>query len=244
MDSVVNASNFDSFLQNRYLGDTGFFKCRDIPLTEFILDTPAAMAGTGAGVVGWGSISTTMRGLVWDDTADGSDIIRWMGTLPTDYRRSDETTDSKQTIILRAYMRKLDGTGSATDNTDLAVIATPYWHSPSYSTAGVAADGDTSIKTVNTAITKTLGTKAAATAEEAFRWYEFDLLATANFTSATVAAAARQALKPQSSFQFTLKPNETVGTDLYIELLACELWYPALMTAKDQYDRRKIRISS
>lgn len=233
---------FDSWAQDMYEAGAGFPKCLPIDLSSWCLTTGAPMPATGAGVVGYGAIASTLNGLIWDDTAAETDIIRWRGLVPADYHRSPEAFGEKNTIVLAVYARKLDTTGSATDNADLALVATPYWHSPSYTAAGVAGSGDTAIKTVNTAISNTLTVDAAAATEEAFRWYEFDLLKNANFTTAAIGSAARLALKPRSPLQILLNPQEAVGTDLAIEVLATELWYVANLTIPEQFNRRKLRL--
>lgn len=224
-----------------YVAQSGFYGRESLPLTSWRWDdngTLKAMAIATAGTVGFGYISdgnTTnqIEALIWNSTADNTDIIERNWTIPSDYHRSNERAGDRSRIMLRFRIRKLDTSGTATENATLQMKLDVAYHCPTLDLkTGLEIDGD-ALFTVQTAVVaKTIAdqiaqtaaascfipAKAAATAPASYRWMEVDI--TAAFTSAQIAA-----LKAGGTMGLKLYPSAAVGTNLALEVTDIEMVY-------------------
>ncbi|MBK8168376.1 MAG: hypothetical protein IPK64_20700 [bacterium] len=233
-------NQFDAFLRMDYRGEKGFLGRQPISIGDFVHNdngTLGNMPVVASGKVGLAFASTTQLCLQWDDTADATQAAVLGLAVPSDFRRDSGITGERSALFLVARVRKLDGTGSATDNTDLALNATMAWHNPSITDAGVESDGDTAMNALTTTAVFTdlagsavLPAKAAAGSEEKFRTFIADL-------SAGMSSAQLAALRQGAALTISLAPNETVGTDLYIEACGFELLYSRHMTPVERFLR-------
>lgn len=203
--------NIESVLRSAVKTERGVWKDIPLPLAAWTLNTGVVLAAVGAGIVGnataVAAAPSNLACIQWDDTADASDIIRTSIVLPPDFRA--QISAKAPNLILYVRARVLDGTGSATANTDLALQAQCFWHKT----------GDTALSTLAAVVANTIGaTDYVAADEEGFVLYKFDL-------TAAMSAAQLALLGPLDTFQIQLFPQEAVGTNLYIEMIGSFLVY-------------------
>jgi hypothetical protein len=180
-----------------------------LPLSSWTLNTGVVLAAVGAGSAGNANAATNLACIQWDDTADQTDIIRCSIVLPPDFRTSIDGNSPK--IVLYVKARVLDGTGSATANTNLALQADAYWHKT----------GDADLSTHSAVVSNVIGAVDYTAAQEnGFALYKFDL-------TTNMSAAQLLSLAALDTFQMRLYPNEAVGTDLYIEVIHTFVVYDA-----------------
>jgi len=161
------------------------------------------------GGVGVGAIATSFNGIIWDDTADASDTVRLDLALPGQFKQAADDTLFAPVLKFLAKCRVRDLTGSATANTDLALTAQMYFHN----------EAETSIQSLAAVVSNIIGaTDYADATEEGFAWYTFDLYAACS-------AAQKLLLKPLTTVQIVLAPDQTVGTNLYLEMLSSVIRY-------------------
>jgi hypothetical protein len=234
MSSIGN--EFDAWVMNKYApgSPSGFYRRERFDLMSFIWDdngTLKALAASTTGTVGFkyvtGGTNATdkIMGLVWNASADQTDILVKDWALPTTWKKDGGAAGSRSKIILAAKVRKLDASGSASDNADLALLAQASWHNSNLSASeNTESDGDSTINNLGTLATpvpvtfETLAgaavipTDAVADSEAAFRWMFADI--TAGMTAAQLAA-----LKPGATMTFKIYPNEAIGTNLALEVV-------------------------
>lgn len=174
------------------------------PISAFRLPGGAVLPATGVGVVGYGVMETGADGIVWNATADNTDIIRLCAALPAEFYESalDEATGAPPVeLIAETLCRVHDTTGSAAANADLALEATLAWFD----------DADTALNTLAAAVSNVLNAEHIGVT--GFAWYTFNL-------SAGMTAAQRNSLAGSSFIQLDLNPNEAIGTALALDLAA------------------------
>ena len=197
----------ENVLRNASKTERGVWKTMHLPLTAWSLNTGVVLAAVGAGTVGNANAATSLACIQWDDTADASDIIRTSIVIPPDFRAQISASTPKLVLYVRA--RVLDGTGSATANTNLELRAQCFWHKTA----------DTALSTLATPVGNVIGaTDYAAASEEGFVLYKFDL-------TGAMTAAQLALLSALDTFQIQLYPHEAVGTDLYVEVIGTFLVY-------------------
>lgn len=227
---TVYGGSFDTEMQVNYVPQGGYARVLNTPSLNLWINSSAGtlqqMPATGANVVGYGAISSTLVGLVWNATADANDQAILPLTIPADFFADTGRPGGKARLLVRVKARKRDTTGSATDNADLALTLNAHWHNSAFSADGLTeSDGDTSVSTLAAVISNTLNASSGATdgAEEKFRWYDFDV-------TAAMTDAQRQALRPGASMKLTLAPQEAVGTALAIDVLGVQVLYRGTAT--------------
>lgn len=197
----------ESVLRNASKTERGVWKTMHLPLNSWTLNTGVTLAAVGAGIVGAANAATSLACIQWDDTADASDIIRTSIVIPPDFRAQISAATPKLVLYVRA--RVLDGTGSATANTDLALQAQCFWHKTA----------DTALSTLSATVSNIIGaTDYTAATEEGFILYKFDL-------TGAMSAAQLALISALDTFQIQLYPDQAVGTDLYIEVVGTFLVY-------------------
>lgn len=162
-----------------------------IPIHSWKTGAGLTLPARADGAVGIESVdfgtSQGMDTLTWDDTADATDLAIFQFTLPGQYNpKVDE-------MKLYVRVRKFDTTGSATDNTDLALNAVLRHMDPA---AATAVD--------ETAISKVLPAKIATVTDDSWATLLYEWTG--------------EGLKPFSDCKIILAPNEAVGTALYIQV--------------------------
>lgn len=192
--------------------DIGFFEEVPVPLFSWRLASGADFAAATTNIVGYAAVETNLMALRWDPGADASDQIRLDWCLPGQFKiqtGGGEGQHGQPKLILRVKCRVLDNTGSATANTDLAFSLQCFWHK----------DGATSLSTLATAVSAVIGaTDYIAAVEEGFVWFDLDI-------TGAMTAAQLAAIDGSESITMVLGPNETVGTNLYIDLIATKIKY-------------------
>lgn len=134
-----------------------------------------------------------------------TDFIKLQTSLPSNFKPYINSRNIPY-LRLRLKVRKLDLSGSATANDDTTLIPTLSFH-------GV---GSTSVTSVAATAQVAAAADVADAAEEGAAWLEFDLVA--NMTT-----AQQQLLLARNSITIALSTSEAVGTNLAIEISACEL---------------------
>lgn len=197
----------ENVLRNASKTERGVWKTMHLPLTSWSLNTGVVLAAVGAGTAGNANTATSLACIQWDDTADASDIIRTSIVIPPDFRAQISSKTPRLVLFVRA--RVLDGTGSATANADLGLQAQCFWHKTS----------DTALSTLSATVLNVIGaTDYVAASEEGFVLYKYDL-------TAAMSTAQLALLSALDTFQIQLYPDQTVGTDLYIEVVGTFLAY-------------------
>lgn len=240
-------NQFDAWARNQYRGEKGYLRSLPLACGQFIHDdggTLKQLTAVAGGKVGFAYASSGLLCLQWDDTADDAQKAVVNLAVPADYRVDAGVTGERSALLLVARVRKLDGTGSATDNTDLKLNVTASWQNPAITDAGVETDGDAALNTLASTVsftdlagTATLPAKAASTAEEEFRTLIADI-------SGGMSSAQLLALKPGASITISIAPNEAVGTGLYIEVTSLSLHYSGHLTPTESWLRAKALRSS
>jgi len=158
-----------------------------LPLSSWTLNTGVVLAAVGAGSAGNANAATNLACIQWDDTADQTDIIRCSIVLPPDFRTSIDGNSPK--IVLYVKARVLDGTGSATANTNLALQADAYWHKT----------GDADLSTHSAVVSNVIGAvDYTASQENGFALYKFDL--TTNMSAAQLLSRRSEPICTSRSF--------------------------------------------
>lgn len=203
----ASSLNIETVLRNAQKTQRGVWKHMFIPLPAWTTTAGVPLAAIGAGAIGYAAAATSLASIKWGAAADTSgEEIQCALVIPPDFRAQVGPTTPKLVLYIRC--RTLDGTGSAT-NTDLALTAQCFWHKTS----------DTALSTLSSAVSTIVGAAAyEAAEEEGFALYKFDL--TGAMTTAQLAA-----LGPLDSFQIVLEPDQTVGTNLAIEMIGTFLMY-------------------
>jgi hypothetical protein len=165
-------------------------------LGDWFLASGASLAATGAGIVGGGSIELgtfDIVGLVWNATADASDIAALSFLVPGDF--NPKLDSAKFTL----WLRNFDTTGSATANADLEMD----WTATIFGTGDATARGKaaTTVATGSFAV----GTDVTGTAFSGFTKCVIDL--------------SGKSLKAGDHVQIAIGPNEAVGTALAVQML-------------------------
>jgi hypothetical protein len=205
---VVNKLNIGKSIQESE-PHWGYTEDFSVPLSEWTLNTGVAVGARADGGVGREAVATSLNGIVWDDTADATDIIRFDWTLPGQFKSEGVGRDDVPVLKLLVKARTRDTTGSATANADLALNAQVFFH----------AVGGTAVSTLSAAISKVVGaTDFTDATEEGFAWYEYDI-----YTAMT--AAQKSAIGPLTTMQIQLLPNEAIGTALYIDVVGTVIRY-------------------
>ncbi len=204
------------------------------PLTDFTLETGLHFAASGAGIVGAGAIMTSFIGLIWNATATTTDFMYLTRSTPGNFREPSSAnripgTSHWSEFQLQVLARKLDTTGSATENATLAMNATMNWL---YSDPNDNTDpGDTALNSLTTPAAALLDAKYGAAAEEGFKWYTFDL-------GARLQAESKR-LRPNSAFQIIMSVSAAVGAALAIEMIGARLRYRVHAAMVNRDDRRR-----
>lgn len=192
--------------------DVGFFEEIPVPLFSWRLGSGADFAAATTNIVGYAAVETTLMALRWDPGADDSDTIRLEWCLPGQFKaqtNGGNGENAQPQLILRVKARVFDNTGSATANTNLAFNCQCYWHK----------DGATAQSTLATVATVVIGaTDYIAAEEEGFVWFDLDI-------TGAMTAAQLAAIDGSESISIVLGPNETVGTNLYVDLIATKIKY-------------------
>jgi len=207
--SGANPLNIENVI-DQSAQDIGYVEDVSVPLGAWTLGAGTTIAAAGAGIVGRAAAATSLGCIQWDDTADASDIVRLDWTLPGQFK-SAQRAGIRQSPMLKLLVkaRVLDGTGSATANANLALDAQLFFHNAA----------ETALQTLSAVVTNVVGAADyAAAAEEGFAWYEYDLYA-------GMSAAQKLLALPMTTMQILLNPNETVGTNLYIEVIGTVIRY-------------------
>lgn len=233
-------NQFDSWARNHYVGDIGYTGLAELPVGSWIHDdggTLKQLAAVASGKVGLAYASSGLLCLNWDDTADANQKVVRDWTVPLDYRSDTGKTGERSAILLVLRVRKLDSTGSASDNDDLKLAVTASWHNPAVTNSGSESDGDTAINTLASSVnpetlagSSLIPTDAAATAEESFRYMVADI-------TEGMTAAQLKALVPGASLTLGIGPNEAIGTDLALEVVSPCVIYTRHLQPSNRYFR-------
>lgn len=193
----------------------GYTEDIPLPLGSWTLEDGTTIPAVGAGIVGMaqidsggGGVSTVIQ---WDDTADNNDIIRNDWCLPGQFKHRGnlEPHEARYEPILKLMVlaRLKDGTGAASPNADLALQCDPAW----------LHIGDATISTLTTAVSNTVGATDYTDSQlNGFAWYTFDLVA-------AMSTAQKNAISPGDAFAFRLHPQEAIGTNLFLEVMAARV---------------------
>jgi len=193
------------------------------PISAFRLPGGAVLPATGAGIVGYGVMETGADGIVWDDTAAATDIISLAFNTPGEFFESGldgGTGGPPVELIVRGLIRKHDTTGSATDNADLTLDADFDWFDAA----------DTALQSIAAVVAGTAASLVMAAGFSGFYWQEWNI-------TQGMTAAQRNSFAGSSYCLLSLKPNETVGTALAIDLAAVDIRlrrHAALRTRSDR----------
>lgn len=206
----------------------GFVREIPIPLSQFTLDTGAALGTTAAGNVYRGSSATNLRCISWDAAADGTDIIRLDTVLPADFHFSPSDAISTRPMLqMLLRWRLVDA--AATSNATLNLLGNARWHGSGFTqnSFGVVTEGNgqTSLNTIAADLSVNVGGGAtpadvADATEEAQRWATYD------FTAA-MTAVQRKALVPMSTFQMFWFPSAAIGANLRLDITGAIIRYRA-----------------
>lgn len=232
MESMHSPNSYgtDDFFNMDYTPGRGSFQREPLPLLSGVWNdngTLKAWAASTTGTVGFALLTTTQVGMRWEATADQTDRWQYPWQVPPTYRRDTGANTARSSLVVRVKARKVDISGSATDNTDLALTLQAYFHSGAMSNDGVQTAGDTSVAPLGAAISNTLNALAASDDLDAdpenYRIYTFDV-------GAAMTDAQRAALKADASLTFSLAPNEAPGTGIAIDVL----WADVIFTGHEQ----------
>ena len=221
MHGNAAAHNFEAVM-NEAERVKGVMHEEAIALGAWTLLAGTVVAASGSNVVGMGAIMTNHRGLLWDAGADTGDVVTLNWCTPGHFRGIGgndgypSDTEGPQLELL-VFARKLDTTGSAADNSDLALTANLKWLYSSPDEAIGARGGDTALNSLTTKASATLDAMAISTVEEAFHWYTLDIGARLE--------AESKVLKPYSAVEIDLSVDQTVGTALAVEVIGTMLRY-------------------
>jgi hypothetical protein len=167
-------------------------------------DIFSAAGGTavgGAGITGLSDAS----GAGLDER--GAVTLAWQGTASTTatlvacLTLNEAFCENEKQLIFKFNVRKLDQTGSATDNANLQLRCLIQALVP----------GDTTARTIITAANNTVTLPAKVTT---YTWSEWEM----NIRTLVTGATALGYLQPGTILVFTFTPQEAVGTDLQAEL--------------------------
>lgn len=235
-------NQFDSWVRNQYRPEKGFLGHLPISVSQFTHDdagTLKQLAAVAGGKVGLAYASSGLLCLNWDATADANQKALLDIAVPHDFRTDTGVTGERSSLQLVARVRKLDTTGSATENSTLKLNVAASWQNPSITDAGVESDGDTALNTLTTTVsftdlagTSTLPAKAASTAEEKFRTLVADI-------SGGMSTAQLEALKAGASMTLSIAPSAAVGANLNVEVTAVALVYSRHLTPAAKWTRDK-----
>lgn len=166
--------------------------------------------------------SNQLQAAAFRAAATTTNILKVPFQLPPNYKRHENRDGREQVLKLVLAARVVDLTGSATANTNLAITATATFTSPvinpdtgvmSAGSAFVSSDAATAYKlgalTDTTAVTG--AADAADNAPENIRLYVADL-----YTGVT--DAEKKAITPFTLGSLAISVNETVGTNLRLEI--------------------------
>ena len=242
-------NEFDAFAKFGYVPTEGFYGRERIDLMSCLWDdngTLKALAISTSGTVGFKyvtggtGLTDDMVGLVWNATADNTDVLVKDWAVPQDFKPDSGQTGHRSRLVARIRVRKLDTTGSASDNADLALSMQASWHNPAFSqSTGIEGDGDTAINVLATAATakrldstgavsSVIPADVAADSEAGFRTMYVDI-------GAAMTDAQLMALKPGAAMTLKLYPNEAIGADLALELVDWEMVYTRHLVPVDKF---------
>lgn len=194
--------------------DIGYSEDIPVPLGAWRLDNGLTIPAVGAGIVGWATVATDARVIEWDDTADDGDIIRLSWALPRQFkwrRLQSHMEHADPKIILQTLCRVADiangGAGGATANTDLALVCQAYWLN----------DKSTTLYSLSSPVSVVIGANDYPNNNiEGFSWRSFDI-------TAAMSDEQLDNLPSLGNMDFTLSPNEAVGTNLAVQVLATRI---------------------
>lgn len=221
MPGPASPNTFDS-TRNNAEAARGFMHEEKIHRPDWTLAAGGPLVAATTNIVGFKATMTSGMAMVWDAGADASDIVSLDTGVPGDFvqiggsgddgfppGRYPSDTDGPQLQLL-VLARKLDTTGSASDNADLALTGDLVWHHSDPNEGTGDRGGDPAINTLTTKASALLDAMAAATVEEAYHWYVLDLGARLE--------AETKVLKPYSYIRINLSVDDTVGTALNVEV--------------------------
>lgn len=192
--------------------DSAYFEELPVHLAAWRLNTGLIPVATTTGTVGVAAAATSLMSLAWEATADQTDIIRLDTCFPNQFaiqRNGGVGRNTQPKYILRVKCRVRDTSGSATANTDLALVCQAFWHK----------DGATALSTLGTPISVVVGaTDFAQAEEEGFVWRDFDI-------TGAMTAAQLAALDGSENIAIQLYPNEAIGTALELQIVATKIKY-------------------
>lgn len=232
-------NEFDAGMRTHYQAERGFYGREALPTQTWLWNdngTLKAQAIGTTGTVGFklisdGTTTTGMIGLEWEATADNTDVIQRNWSIPDTYARSFERTGMRGRIMLRARVRKLDTTGSATENGTLQLKADVAYHCPTLNLkTGAESDGDALFTAITGVVFKTIAdhdnntadatsyipAKAAAANPAGFRWMEADI-------SAALTSAQMAALVAAGTMGLKVYPSAAIGTALALQITDLEM---------------------
>lgn len=201
MQVPIHAGNLEA-LMHRSEARGGYAKQWPIPLGMWNVVTDEGDLAFGALETGTNDIF----GFAWNATGTTDDYIVLAGQIPLDF---DPDVDQ---IKFLYRVRKLDTTGSASDNADLALVH-------SLVTLG---SGDTAPGTVTIA-NHVVATDTTDDDLTAFAEVEIDL--------------SGNDLQPGDYFSLRIAPNEAIGTNLSLQLLGTEFRYMGNISFNDRAER-------
>ena len=194
----LHSGNFESFVQQTE-PNAGFAKAMPLFAGQFVIVTDEGDLSFAATETG----TNDLYAFRWNNTGTTDDILVLSGAVPMDY---DPLVDKLQFLY---RVRKLDTTGLATDNTDLAIT-----HSM------IVLDSDDTAPRSVTISNHTLAAKATDDDLDAFELVTIDL--------------SGNGLHPGDPFSLALSVNEAVGTALRVDMLGHEFRYMANASLNDR----------
>lgn len=187
----------------------GYVEDVPVPLRDWSLGSGAAYVATTSNIVGYGASATSLNGFVWDPGADTGDTLRLDWTTPGQFAPQPSTLKWNPVLEMHLCLRVRDKTGSASANTDLAMTCQAFWFK----------SGDTALSTLSSAVSNIIGATIAQDSHvEQFAWYRYNLVG-------AMTAAQKLALGPRQPFQFVIAPDDTVGTNLQIDMVGSFIRY-------------------
>lgn len=230
MPGQADPRNFEQIVNETENVD-GVLTDLPIPLGAWTLAAGTPFIATTTGIVGAGATNTNMLGLVWNATADTGDIASLNIPLPGNFRSVDGVNFIPRTahwseFQLQVFARKLDITGSATENATLALTGDMYWQNTDPNVA--TNPSDTSDNHLTTPASALLSPKTFSQVST-YAWYTLDI-------GARIQAESK-ILRKHAACQINLSVSAAVGTALAVEVRATRLRFRTHVALTNRSDR-------
>lgn len=214
---LTTAENIEEHV-SRAAQQAGYVESLPIPLSQWTLDSGAALGTTASGNVYRAKVgpSSALAAIAWDATADNTDIIRLDWNAPDHFRGGGTVnTALHPTLVLEAATRLFHA--SSTDNTSLRLQCQVQIHSP----------GAASVETLASVLTADPPAAAPENSIDTFAWLKFNI-------GAALTDAQRKLLVRGAYVGIQLYPNGAIGTGTRLDVLKTRLWYSRHLVGQDK----------